>query len=196
MRALLLLLLCANAGAIELRKSREVEAWSVSAAYYGEMLLHPGVVVGAERSLKMWGPRRGLVAHGFFVEGDLGGYWHARYNADLFFSTELGYRMILPRGFRLELLGGLGYLHAFDDGTVYEVQNGQVRSVAAAGHPSLMMRGMVGIGWDFTVGNHAPFAIFLRAGTFGQYPYNTAVLPHLEAQLGFSLPLGRLRGAK
>jgi hypothetical protein len=140
----------------------------------------------------MWGRRRGLVSHGFFSEADLGTYYHARYATALFLSTDIGYRLVFPRGFRLELLLGLGYLHTFDDGTVYEVDSGKVTTVEDSGHPALMTTALLGIGWDFTVGNLAPFALFLRAGAFGQYPYNTAILPHLEAQLGVSIPLEKV----
>jgi hypothetical protein len=171
---------------------REVDAWSVSAAYFGETALHPGAAIAVERKLKFWGRRYGLVEHGFFTEADLGSYWHARNDVALFVSTDLGYRLVFPKGFRLEGLLGIGYLHTFDDGPVYVVNGGQVSMVSDAGHPALMLSALIGLGWDFTVGDHAPFSLFLRVGSFGQYPYNTAVLPHLEAQLGFSIPLERV----
>jgi hypothetical protein len=172
--------------------ARELDAWSVNAAYFGETVLHPGVTVGVERKLKFWGRRYGLVEQGFFGEADVGVYWHARYDVAFFVLPQLGYRLVLPRGFRLEALLGLGYLHTFADGTVYQANGGTATTVDDRGHAALMTSAMLGVGWDFTVGNHAPFSLFLRAGIFGQYPYNTAVLPHLQAQLGFSIPLGRL----
>ena len=192
MRALLtsLVLFALPAGAAELevssRRAPEAAAWSVSASYFGETILHPGVAVGVERKLKFWGRRRGLETHGFFAGADLGTYWHARNDVGLFVSTDLGYRLVFPRGFRLEALLGLGYLHTFDDGAVYEASGGRVTTVANTGHPALMTSALLGLGWDF-----ARFSIFLRVGAFGQYPYNTEALPHLEAQLGFSIPLGR-----
>lgn len=173
-------------------RPREVNAWSVNAAYFGETALHPGAAIGVERKVKFWGKRHGLVAHGFFTEADLGSYWHARNSVALFVSTDIGYRLVFPKGFRLEGLIGVGYLHTFDDGPVYTASGGQVSTVSDAGHPGLMLSALLGIGWDFTVGDHAPFSLFLRAGSFGQYPYNSAVLPHLEAQLGFSIPLERV----
>lgn len=192
--ALLLLALDAHAdeALTASRPPRELDAWSIGAAYFGEMALHPGVTVAVERTLRSWGRRPGLVAHGFFSEADLGTYWHARYATGLFVSTDLGYRLVFVRGFRLEGLVGIGYLHTFDDGAVYEAMGGQVSTVAGAGHPALMLSALIGVGWDFTVGDHAPFSLFLRVGSFGQYPYNGAVLPHLEAQLGFSVPLARV----
>jgi hypothetical protein len=171
---------------------RELDVWSVNAAYFGETALHPGAAIGVERKLKFWGRRYGLVEQGFFTEADLGSYWHARNDVALFVATDIGYRLVFPKGFRLEGLLGIGYLQTFDDGTVYEVNAGQVSTTAGAGHATLMLSALLGIGWDFTVGDHAPFSLFLRAGSFGQYPYNTAVLPHLEAQLGFSIPLERV----
>lgn len=192
--ALLLLALDARADEViaASRPAREVDAWAVGAAYFGEMALHPGISLAVERKLRFWGRRPGLVAHGFFSEADLGVYWHARYATGLFVSTDLGYRLVFVHGLRLEALVGLGYLHTFDDGTVYEVNGGQVSTVAGAGHRALMLSALLGVGWDFTVGDHAPFSLFLRVGSFGQYPYNEAVLPHLEAQLGFSVPLERV----
>lgn len=173
--------------------SRELEAWSISAAYFGEMVLHPGAVVGAERSLSRGHRRYGVVAYGWFAEADLGSYWHARNSVAFFVLPQLGYRLVFPHGFRLEALAGAGYLHTFADGKVYAVGDaGQVQRVDDGGHPGLMLSAQLGIGWDFTVDHHGPLSVFVRVGAFGQYPYNTAVLPHLEAQLGISVPLERL----
>jgi hypothetical protein len=53
-----------------------------------------------------------------------------------------------------------------------------------------MLTGSLGLGWDLSVPGIAPLSVFLRAGAFTQYPYNTAMLPHLQGQLGISVPLG------
>src|SRR4051812_18719640 len=158
--------------------SPELAAWSVNAAYFGEMVLHPGAIVGAERALTHGARRYGLATHGLFAEADVGSYWHARNSAAFFVLPQLGYRLVFPHGFRLEALVGAGYLRTFADGTVYEVSGaGQVRTVDDAGHPALMVSAQLGIGWDFTVDDHGPLSVFVRFGSFGQYPYNTAVLP-------------------
>jgi hypothetical protein len=183
-----------NQMSVHAQSRREVDAWSVSAAYFGETFLHPGAAIEVERKLKFWGRRYGLVEHGFFTEADLGTYWHARNAIGVFVSADFGYRLVFPKGFRLEWLVGLGYLHTLDDGKVYTVgaSSDQVTTVDDTGQSALMLSALIGIGWDFSVATRAPFALFLRAGLFGQYPYNTAVLPHLEAQLGISIPLERV----
>jgi hypothetical protein len=165
--------------------------WSVNAAYYGETLTHPGLTVGVERELEFWGRRFGLVEHGFFVGADAGAWWHARHAVVAFADVVVGYRLVFPRGFRLEALGGLGYLHAFAAGPVYAIgEDGAARRTIDGGRPGLMLTGSLGLGWDFSVLGIAPLSVFLRAGVLGQYPYNTAWLPHLQGQLGVSIPLG------
>ena len=125
----------------------EANAWSVSAAYFGEFLSHPGVVVGAERSLGTWGRRPGLDHHGFFAGPHLGAYWHPRNAVGVFLAGNLGYRLVFKHGFLFEAAAGIGYLHTFDDGTVYEVGSaGQVSTVTAAGHPNLIVSGGLGVG--------------------------------------------------
>jgi hypothetical protein len=189
MRGLLLILLAkvASAGAdLDARSP-----WSVDAAYYGETFTHPGVSLGVERKLLFWGRRFGIVEHGLFTGADVGTWWHARYAVGAFADATLGYRIVFAGGFRLELLGGAGYLQTFDAGTVYVVDaQGNVSRAADPGHPALLLTGSLGLGWDLSVPGIAPLSVFLRAGAFGQYPYNGEVLPHLGGQLGVSIPLG------
>jgi hypothetical protein len=190
---LLLLALHAAEPAVLAKGERAPKSpWSLNAAYYGETFTHPGLQLGVERELKFFGRRFGLVEHGFFAGADVGTWWHARYAVAAFTDAVLGYRLVFAGGLRLELLGGLGYLHTFAAGPVYSVDaSGAARTVVDPGHPGLMLTGSLGLGWDFSVLGVAPVSVFLRAGAFGQYPYNTALLPHLQGQLGFSLSLPR-----
>lgn len=194
MPALLALALFAASPAFAGEVGQSVEPrgpWAINAGYYGETVFHPGLAVGVERKLLFFGAPPGLVEHGLFAGANLGTWWHARNAVGVFAEATAGYRLVFPLGFRLELLGSVGYLHTFLAAPVYAVDgSGAAREVLDAGQPGLLFSGALGLGFDFSVLKVAPLAVFLRGGVFGQYPYNTAVLPHLQAQLGVSIPFG------
>jgi hypothetical protein len=105
-----------------------------------------------------------------------------RYCWGLFLSAALGYRLTFFSMFYLEALLGAGYLHTFVDGAVYR-EDGQV--AAYHGSPAVMPR--IALGSGLRLGNLEPF---LRIETFGQYPYNNALLPHAALAAGCSFSLG------
>jgi hypothetical protein len=144
------------------------------AAYFGETVFHPGLMVGAEYRLleEDWGT--------LFVTGNLGTYVHVRNHVGVFLDSEFGYRFTYANGYELEALAGLGYLHTFLDAPVYEVDDqGHVERVTDAGRPHFMPTLSLGTGWQL---EHV--APFLRLQVFGQYPFNHELLAHFALLLG------------
>ncbi len=152
----------------------------LTVCYFGETITHPGLSVGTELSLN------GNAVHNLFVTANIGSYLHVRNHAALFINTEFGYRITARSGYYFEVLAGAGYMHTWLDGTVYEIgDDGLVYEIADPGRPAFMPSVTVGLfGWDFSKKNLGNFRTFIRLQAFGQYPYNTVMLPHLALQAG------------
>jgi hypothetical protein len=147
---------------------------SFSAAYFGELIFHPGVMAGLEYRLidAEWGT--------LFATANLGSYVHVRNHVGVFLDSEFGYRFTYAGGYELEALAGLGYLHTFLAAPVYEVDDaGHVGRVFDAGRPHFMPTFSLGTGWRFE-----RLAPFLRLQAFGEYPFNHQLLPHFALLLG------------
>lgn len=155
--------------------SKSTRLWG-SAGYFGEFFFHPGVALGVD--YRLLGNHRGAL----LLAGTAANYVHVRNNVGLMLYPELGGRLRLGRKRRagLEAYGGLGYMHTFLHGTVYEVDDGgAVHEVPNRGRPALMMSGSLGVSvatkWVMP---------FFRAQVFGQYPFNDHVLMHAAVVLG------------
>jgi len=150
-----------------------------SAAYLGELLLHPGLLVGAEYRLApsaAASPRGPLL----LLAGNVGSYVHVRNHVGVMADAELGFRYGFRSGWFADGFAGLGYLHTFLAAPVYEVDDaGHVEHVTDFGRPAFMQVLSAGGGFE----KHG-LAGFARFETFGQYPFNQHLLPHFALVLG------------
>jgi hypothetical protein len=154
----------------------------ISVAYLGEMLTHPGGVVGTEYCVLC--SRRGSL----FVTANAGAYVHPKNHVGAFVSSELGYRLTFSRGAFVEALAGVGYLHTFVDGDLYVAgDDGAVQRTRDRGRPAFMPTASIGVGWNAARVDGPPLTPFVRATFFGQYPYNERLLPHAALQVGIRL---------
>ncbi|MNS11055.1 hypothetical protein D3C72_425860 [compost metagenome] len=150
-------------------------------AYFGETVTHPGLLVGTEH--KAW--EAGW--HRAFLAANMGGYRHPGNHTGLFLDGGLGYRLTLPVGLSLEAMAGLGYLHTVLDGRVFAPgPNGGVEAVTDLGRPAWMPSAAVGVGLDAGGLGLPGSRVFTRLQLFGQYPFNTYVLPHVALQVGLT----------
>jgi hypothetical protein len=153
----------------------------LTAAYLGEEVVHPGGQLGVEYTL-------GHLAWLSFLAGaNLGGFVHPRYVVGLYLDAELGVRATTSGGFLVDVLGDVGYLHLFPDGTVYEVPSPGAAPVVVAnlGRPAFRFGGTLGLGADLSrTGWRLPLSIVLRLGAFGETRFTGGVLLHPQALLG------------
>lgn len=145
----------------------------IDASYFGELGTHPGAAVAAS-----WQP----TSSGFVVGALAAGYRHPGNTIGARAEVRAGYRLQLPADFALELAAGAGYLHTVVDGTLYDATT--LQPVTDFGRPSFSPSLALGAWWR---------SAFLRAGVFGQYPFNARLLLHPSAEVGFSFDLGGAR---
>jgi hypothetical protein len=149
-----------------------------SAAYFGELLLHPGAVIGADYPLAQG--RIGSSAIALIAAANFGSYVHPRNHVGAMLDAEAGGRIAFSCGVLLEAFVGLGYLHTVLAAPLYEVSDtGEVSRHTDLGRPAFMPVASVGTGWQLR-----GFAPFLRLQGFGQYPFNQHLLPHFALLLG------------
>ena len=149
----------------------------ITGSYFGETLLHPGIYLGSEYSIK-----NNLVAC-----FGMGTYLHCKHHLGLFISGDLNWRKTFRCGYALNFGIGIGYLHTWPHGgKIYEVNdNGDVERKTNWGNPSLMPSLRLGfLNWDFRQKDIFPCRIFADIVIFGQYPYNDYIMPHAALNLG------------
>jgi hypothetical protein len=140
-----------------------------SVALMGEFLTHPGIVVGLEHP----------VSEHVVLAWNLGTYVHVRNTVGAFTDLELGVRHAFPSRFVLEGFAGVGYLHTFVQGPVYVVDDDAVEHVTDPGRPSFMPTVRFGVAAE-----RETLTPFVHLQAFGQYPFNTQLLPHVALLVG------------
>ena len=155
--------------------------FAVTASYFGETITHPGATIGVEYyARETW-------AYKLVLSSNLGWYRHRRNHQAALLDVEVGGRMTSRLGFYGETSVGLGYFHRFADATVYEVDgSGRVSESERLGSPALMGLASFGVGWDFRRNYLPPISVNLRAGVFGEYPYNQYILAHFFLRAGIA----------
>jgi hypothetical protein len=149
----------------------------VTGSYFGETLLHAGIYLGSEYSIK-----DNLVA--CFGTGT---YLHCKHHLGFFLSGDLNWRKTFKAGYAIAFGIGIGYLHTWPQGgKIYGVDdNGDVESKTNWGKPSVMPSLKLGLlGWDLRQKDIFPCRIFADIILFGQYPYNDYMMPHAALNIG------------
>lgn len=156
----------------------------LSLGYYGELLSHPGVISTLE--LPLYDNQKSNL----FWTVRAGGYNHYLSYSALFVGSEIGYRYTWKSGFNLHTLVGLNYMHKFLDSPVYEFsEDGILTEVSDVGSSHFMPSVGFGMGYTLLKGTDNPMTIFSRTEFFGEYPYNTYILPHVTTCFGVRLQL-------
>jgi hypothetical protein len=153
---------------------------SIGLSYFGDAVLHPGLLVTGEYRLLGSGRPQQV-----FVRPYLGGYDHPRIVHALLAGAELGYRAVARFGLAGEAAAGLGYRHTFLGSTIYEVKDGQITTPSDSGHPSFMPSVSLGGGWDFGRRSTLPLTVMLRSQLSWQIPFNTNAAMRVAALLHF-----------
>ena len=118
---------------------------------------------------------------------DIGFYRYQFNHSGLFFLPSIGKRYSGDGSYYFEMQLGMGVLRTFYDGIVYTVDNsGTIKVKNTFGRYYAVSSFAVVFGHDFENDHTSrPFTIQLKPSFWIQYPYNSYLLPHLSAELGF-----------
>lgn len=171
--------LIVNAQELE-HNNRFKDKLALKVEYFGELVLHPGIVVGFDYTVvkKKW-----VTIH---WDADLGGYWHRWNNTSAFVRTTIGSRFAMGPVFA-DINIGAGYMHQWAAGDVYvKGENGGVKRTTNWGHPHFMPSGSLLLGWDGGKRNNLPWTVYLGPEVYLQSNFNHIFLPHAAAKVGFT----------
>lgn len=163
-------------------KTKVGKRLAVKVEYFGELVLHPGVSVGVDYTLATY---QRVTVH---WNTDLGGYWHRWNNTSAFLKTSIGSRVAMGSLFA-DLNLGVGYMHSWAAGVLYEKAEGDsVTKAANRGHAHLMTTACFLIGWDGSSSN-LPWMLHIGPEIYLQSSFNHIFLPHIAAKIGFTYKL-------
>jgi hypothetical protein len=149
----------------------------ISINYFGETFSNPGIEIGYENTFYK----------GFNFTASIGTYIHQRNHVGLFLCSGLNWRHTFPIGYSMEFGLALGYLHTWaHGGKIYTVDNnGNISEKPNYGRPHFMPMVKLGLlGWDFRKKANIPLRLNADIVGFGQYPFNTYLLPHIAVKIG------------
>ncbi len=159
--------------------------------YFGEVVLHPGLTIGIEYSLKEndW-----VNLH---WDTEIGGYYHKWNHTGLLIKSSIGTRVVFPFAFLIDLNLGVGYLHTFPQGNVYikDEKGGVVKDVNW-GSPHFMPTTSLLIGWDGAKNRELPVLIHLGIEAYLESSFNQIFLPHAALKVGVVYKLKKKHGPK
>ena len=141
---------------------------------FGDQDLHPGIMVGTEWKLNQ-NPRADI-----FLTANLGGYHHRLLSSGVFVNSEIGYRYRSSMGIFAQASLGLGYLHVFYPGEVYEFDESANRFQPATndGHPALLASLGLALGYKIGTTPKAP-ELFISYQYAPELPFSLTGLHQL-----------------
>lgn len=192
--ALITLLLLSLLTGTAAKEDNSLSRWSVSLSYFGEWVTQPGFTIGGEYLIR----ENKKESIRLFTALSGGGYFHDQNHNAFFVDSYIGNRFTTPVGYFGDILLGVGYLHTWPDGVVYTGvdDNGNLIEKDHPGDPHLKLNLSLGIiGWDMGKRTNLPLTGVARVVTFGEYPYNDFLLPHVALQIEFTYRFRSLKGS-
>ena len=97
------------------------------------------------------------------------------------------------QGFRLEGIGGLGYLHTFEDAALFKQHDGAYKPKRDWGRPQFTLS--VGLGFSIRLGRNSPYWFFAEQQLMIQLPFaaksGVSVLTHNRSYFGLRREINR-----
>lgn len=152
---------------------------AVKMGYFGEFIFHPGFIIGLEY------PVYRENNFNLLLSTQMGGYIHPRNHNGIIADVQFGVKYIFPKGFFLRSDIGVGYLHTFPAGKIYEVVDDVLNEVPNTGNAHVMPS--VHFGWGWEIRKTIPWDLQFTITGFGEYPFNGMFLPHIAIQIGITL---------
>ncbi len=156
----------------------------ISVSYFGRNFTHPGMKLSASGELLGdWENTFRLS-----LQASLGFYYHRSNHTALYISGDIAPSLDFGRSSKwyTALPLGVGYMRTFIDGRVYSIsETGDIRRRHFSGNNYLMPFAGITVGRKVQGSRFSRF--FLSIGVFGQYPFNSYMLPNIYLEGGFSL---------
>ena len=159
---------------------KKIYKYSARVEYFGDMITHPGWAAGLEYNF-LDDP-----SHAVILAFDVGMRFQPRNNISWFLLPRFGYRFTFSFGLYLDIFLGAGYLHSFLWGDVYEYASGKAVLTKGKSSPYFMPDLNFGFGWNLSRNGLLPVTFGIKLDAYGQYPYNSYVLPCIALRVSAS----------
>ncbi len=158
---------------------------SLSVAYAGENVIHPGALL----SLNGTPVKQGI--HEMVLSASTVFFVFPPYYASLLVGARAQYKLDFPFGLGLRVAAlSASYKHKVMRADVYTVENGDATSITDLGYGNLHVLATTGVEYDFADISDLPFAVFTDLGISAE-PYFGVFKFHLELYVGMTYHLRR-----
>ncbi len=148
---------------------------------------HPGMMAAYEN------PWRTYDRSYLFFEINAGFYLHEGFQNAMFLGFDLGYSYETPIGLGASVSAGLGYLHTFYPGPVYEHSDGEFEQVRDYGMPHLIFSIPLEINYNLATHVGIPLTPYVQYRPLVQMPgirgWGIHALPHTFLLVGTKVHL-------
>ncbi len=175
------LLIATVANGQKANEFEEIPTWRWKGAYYGESLIHPGVKIGAEKTLKSWlktkerkrekRPSKERFRQVFLV-GNVNGFNVPNSEFNLSVNAGIGYRRTNEKGKFFSPVLTVGAARYFYNIPTYELGETEPRKVRGAGRNAYTFSFGVEFGKDLFISSGRPLAWYIKPSLLARAPHN------------------------
>lgn len=171
---LILIPLCVNASEKPFSRIR------LNASYFGELILHPGAMIGFDYQLKTFGKNE--LHLGF----DTGGYHHKWYQNAFIFNYYVGFRFRSNKCFYFDPQLNFAFFFTKPDGDIYTTEYWDEYPSYPV-EPNLKFGTALIFGWDL---KDNPWDVFFGPDIYMESKVNHMLIPHLAFKVGVAYEIG------
>lgn len=174
--------------------AQEKQGPSLSIAYFGETITHPGLKVGLNFPVYSWEKiktkRNGAEKHlqkSFDVQPSVGFYYHQDYQTGLFVLPQVAYTRKNAQGAYTSFGLGAGYMRTFIP-RVYALENDGVEKVGG-GYHYLLSNYFITLGKDLSVTSKLPVELFCQPQALYATPNTKPGIWYFALEMGVKVKL-------
>lgn len=159
----------------------DIPDWRWKGAYYGESLIHPGLKIGAEKTLKFWTKTKDTKRkkrptkerfRQVFLEGNLSGFNVPNSEFNFSANAGIGYRRTNEKGRFFSPILLVGATRYFYNIPVYELGETEPQKVRGAGRNAFNFSFGIEFGRDLFLKSGRPLAWYIKPALLATAPYN------------------------
>lgn len=159
----------------------DIPSWRWKGAYYGESLIHPGFLVGAEKALKSWlktkeGKRKKRPSkerfRQVFLVGNVNGFNVPNSEFNFSLNAGIGFRRTNEKGRFFSPILTIGAARYFYNIPTYELGETEPKKVRGAGRNAYTFSFGVELGRDLFIRSGRPLAWYIKPSLLGRAPHN------------------------
>jgi hypothetical protein len=171
---LILIPLCVNASEKPFSRIR------LNASYFGELVLHPGAMVGVDLHLIALGKTE------LHIGNEIGGYHHKWYHNAIISNYYLGFRMTSRKAFYFDPQINIGFFFTQPDGDIYTTYYSDEYPFDPT-EPNTHYGLSLIFGWDL---KNNPWDVFFGPDIYMESKVNHMFVPHFALKIGVAYKIG------